>query len=377
MSDFFDEMTIASDIKATIVEKYFFAWSRIMKAVGRVEKIGYIDLFCGPGRYEDGRESTPLKILRQCLCDNVLCQKTRVYFNDANKEYADRLQAEIDGLEGIERMASKPIVGNNEVNEDFTQAVAAKHLIPCLSFIDPWGYKGLSLKLINSLAASWGSDVVFFFNYNRVNTAIRNPKVEDHINALFGKKNADMMRGKVGNLSPKEREDLVLKQLASVIKSGGPANFVLPFRFVSRDKNKTSHYIVFLTKDKTGHKIMKEIMWKASSSSDDGVANYSYVPDVYLPTEPMYFDLFEDAKPLDQLGDELLLRYAGNALTVGQIYDMHNPGSPYVLSNYKVALRRLEQQGRIKARPPAEVRPMRKGVITLANDTVITFPRIR
>src|SRR5207248_10024637 len=35
-------------------------------------------------------------------------------------------------------------------------------------FVDPFGYKGLSLQLVNSVIKDWGCDCVFFFNYNRI-----------------------------------------------------------------------------------------------------------------------------------------------------------------------------------------------------------------
>jgi hypothetical protein len=48
---FFSEPRENSQIKATIIAKYFFAWAKI---VGQhSDKIAYIDLFAGPGRYED------------------------------------------------------------------------------------------------------------------------------------------------------------------------------------------------------------------------------------------------------------------------------------------------------------------------------------
>lgn len=55
-SSFFNEQTEQSLIKARIVEKYFWAWAKVIiptaKKAGR--RIAYIDLFAGPGRYAYG-----------------------------------------------------------------------------------------------------------------------------------------------------------------------------------------------------------------------------------------------------------------------------------------------------------------------------------
>lgn len=69
---FFDESGEQSVIKTTIVTKYFWAWAKIMianqKRQGR-ERIGYVDLFCRPGRYKDGSVSTPVMVLQKAVAD--------------------------------------------------------------------------------------------------------------------------------------------------------------------------------------------------------------------------------------------------------------------------------------------------------------------
>ncbi len=54
---FFEETREQSQVKAEIVEKYFYAWAQIITASqdryrpGMDHRIGYVDLFAGPGRY--------------------------------------------------------------------------------------------------------------------------------------------------------------------------------------------------------------------------------------------------------------------------------------------------------------------------------------
>ncbi len=70
--NFFDEQTEQSFVKATIAAKYFDAWASVIvntqkKNPHQTQKIAYIDLFAGPGRYKDGSQSTPLKILKKAI----------------------------------------------------------------------------------------------------------------------------------------------------------------------------------------------------------------------------------------------------------------------------------------------------------------------
>jgi three-Cys-motif partner protein len=66
---FYDAPEQQQIVKTKLVAKYFGAWARIMlsHARGTGPRIAYIDLFSGPGRFDDGKPSTPLWILRQAL----------------------------------------------------------------------------------------------------------------------------------------------------------------------------------------------------------------------------------------------------------------------------------------------------------------------
>lgn len=110
--DFFDQQTQESRIKATIVTKYFLAWSKIMIAVQkkwkRGDRIGYIDLFCGPGRYRDGGKSTPLLILEAAIADPELRDRLVTIFNDQDAGRAEALRQEIAQLPGVTTLKYPP-----------------------------------------------------------------------------------------------------------------------------------------------------------------------------------------------------------------------------------------------------------------------------
>ena len=67
---FFEAQSDLSRIKARIVSKYFNAWASVMASAvlrRRDKRIGYIDLFAGPGAYSDGKPSTPLLVLKGAI----------------------------------------------------------------------------------------------------------------------------------------------------------------------------------------------------------------------------------------------------------------------------------------------------------------------
>src|SRR5208282_618882 len=93
-----------------------------------------------------------------------------------------------------------------------------------------WGYKGLSLKLVDAVLKDWGCDCIFFFNYNRVNMGLGNQYVKEHMDALFGEEGARGLRSRLEALSPADRELAIVEELCEALGESG-SRYVLPFGF--------------------------------------------------------------------------------------------------------------------------------------------------
>src|SRR5207244_1115556 len=133
---------------------------------------------------------------------------------------------------------------NEVVGEEIAKHFSSLNLVPTFFFVDPWGYKGLSLGLINSVLQHWGCDCVFFFNYNRVNMGLNNEAVRKHMDALFGQARGDALRRRLSGLSSDDRENLIVEELADSLKQMG-GSFVLPFTFKNERGNRTTHHLIF------------------------------------------------------------------------------------------------------------------------------------
>ncbi len=361
---FFEERKDQSEIKARIVQKYFFAWAKVISptAQGMSNRIAYIDLYAGPGRYKDGSASTPLLVLSKAIEDTQLRNMLVALFNDADANLTETLQKEIDALPGVATLTHKPEVRCGEVDDDAADFFVKTHLIPSFSFVDPFGYKGLSLKIINGVIKDWGCDCLFFFNYNRINAGLGNDAVASHMNALFGEDRANQLRAAIAGKTSAQREIFILEGLAQAIKALG-GKFVLPFKFKNETGSRTSHSLIFVSKHFKGYEIMKDIMAKESSTQDQGVASFTYSPaDASTPL------LFSLARPAEALADDLMGQFAGQTLTLLDIYKRHSVDTPYVKRNYKDVCIDLESKKLIDAEPSKR----RKG--TFADTVLVTFP---
>lgn len=224
---FFDERTDQSEVKARIVQKYFYAWANVIMPTAQNNggRIAYIDLYAGPGRYKDGAASTPLLVLQHAIADPKMASMLVVLLNDSDGNKTATLQTEIDNLPGICNLKHKPVISCGEIDEDAEKYFNSSNLVPSFSFIDPFGYKGLSLKIIKGVIKDWGCDCVFFFNYNRINAGIGNEAVAGHMDALFGSERANALRERLRGLSPDLREALILEELAAEIKALGGTHY--------------------------------------------------------------------------------------------------------------------------------------------------------
>jgi three-Cys-motif partner protein len=348
-ADFFEGVKEQSVVKANIVAKYFEAWAKVIissiKRYNHPQKLLYIDLFSGPGRYADGSKSTPIFILETAVQDPEMCKMLITIFNDTNENYANSLRKEINNIPGIEKLHFKPEVSCEEVGPNLVNRLQKVNLIPTLLFADPWGYKGLTLKLINSILKNWGSDCIFFFNYNRINMGVTNPFVKSHMDDLFGLERADKLRNSLGSMTPEDRELCIIEQIAEALKANF-GNYVLPFRFKGFKGSKISHHLIYVSKSVLGYDIMKGIMAGQSSLINDGVSSFEY-----NPADRRYPILFNLSRPLEELGQSLLEKFQGKTITMKEVFQLHNVGTPFIEKNYKAALLQLESEGKIIAEP--------------------------
>lgn len=198
--------------------------------------------------------------------------------------------------------------------------------------------------------------------------SLSNEDRQEHMDELLGSARVGQLRRKIENMAPKERELTVIEDFSQALKAVG-GQYVLPFRFLSKSGQRTSHHLVFVSKHPLGYEIMKGIMAKESTQTDQGVPSFEY-----NPADRKYPLLFELTRPLDDLKEMLLAAFAGRTVTMDEVYRKHNEGTRFIKSNYKQVLVELEREGRIRCNPPATERPRRKEVPTFPDRVSISFP---
>jgi three-Cys-motif partner protein len=365
---FFESQNAPSQVKSAIVSNYFGAWAAIMtKRVGK-RLIGYVDLFAGRGRFDDGSESTPILVVRKAVNDLTLRTALKTFFNDKNADEVAGLQAEIGSIAGIDSLAHTPRFHSEAVGPQIINRLTEFRSVPTVLFADPFGYMGISLELVNKLLDNQKSEALIFFNTNRINAGLSNEFVREHIDALFGARRAEAVRAKVARLHGDERERVILDSFQEGLNGIG-FSYVLRFRFLSRDADRTSHHLIHCSRHPLAEKIMKEVMDRYSVKSFDGIPLFQTLHDDFGQGS-----LFEQPFPPVELAGELLGSFAGRTLTLSEIVRHHSSGKAYVERNYRAALSYLIEQGKVTCDPPAETMRFREGRRIWPKGTRVVFP---
>jgi len=344
--EFFKSKRDTSEIKSEILVKYFKFWCGVLLFAQKfriIDKLLYIDLFSGPGRYQNGEPSTPVKILESIIASNGrpidLNKAVKTFFNDEKKNLIKTLDKNILELPYYNDLLNKPVILNKSVNKDLlSELLEAK--TPSLTFIDPFGYSYSMEMLLNSVK-EWGSDLFMLFNINRIRAAINNPTVEDLMNEIFQDQLSTIRKFYKNEPNPRKREVFIIDKFEGLFKSKG--YFVFKFRINFPDRNQTSHYLYLVTKVKLAYFKIKDIMKNYSDLQSDEVPLFS----ANSRQDPIFFPEIE-IYSVKKLSEYLLKkRNMVNNKSITSIYEEHSIGTNYVQENYKQAITNLWNQGAI------------------------------
>lgn len=375
--NFFEHQSEQSMIKAKIVSSYFTAWSRIMcknRNWSSSIPVGYVDLFSGPGIYQDGNESVPIMLIKTVLNDTELSDRFWFYFNDQDENNIENLKRTIAEIDINAKLQRKITYSTRTIDENFANVITINSQGPILSFVDPFGYKGLTIDLINKLIKNNGSDCIFFFNYNRINMALSsNQKFDEYLEGLFGEKRVQILKNVLKELPSEKREPIVLNGLVEALKENS-ANYVLPFKFYHTDMLRTSHFIIFVTKHKLGCSIMKQIMYANSAKDIDGVASFEFRDSKNFGNRFEQLTIF--ARPLDFLCEEIYEICKLGNMRVKDICEKYNTdfSNYFVSRNVKDALIRLEEQNKIVV-ITGRKQKQRKGKLNMPDGAIVGILR--
>lgn len=313
-NDFFNSPADRSLVKHDIVFEYFQKWTGIMSRVAKDKKLLYIDLYCGPGTYDNGYESLPIQILNYIIKDErlKLSKCMQCVFNDEDSGHISTLKQEVSKIKSLEKLEDQPIIVNSKITKGSNVLDPLKNninndLVYTLSFLDPFGYVGISRELIGALINGFGSDCILFFNYQRIITmGNNNPKIRNRLSDIFGLETLENLKIELNDPKCTNKYSTVLDALEESIrrKINKPV-FLRGFKICYNNNRNIKYAIVFLTKNFKAYIEMKEIMAKHSTKTQDNseIPTYEFCPSEVLINE----------HSIDKLKNDLFSTFEGRA----------------------------------------------------------------
>jgi len=248
--DLFRQKGIQTVSKHNILENYLEPWARIISNQKWFKDAYYVDAFAGTGKYiKTGEIGSPVIaaniLLRyqkpackfHCICIEKNPKRFKI-LEDSLKQFEGKLDIE-------------------EYNGEFLTFIdiILKKIdrTPALFFIDPEGFSGMDFDKIQAILDLPHKELLINFQYNAIQRWLKAPKVENTITKLFGTPDYKKAKKEVDLIEIYKRE----------IRQKGA--FVWFFRNKFPRKNRTFYYLVYATKNITGFKIMKDVMFSEQS----------------------------------------------------------------------------------------------------------------
>jgi len=353
--EFFRTQTASSRIKANIVAEYFPKYCRILLTKPQKE-IRYLDLFSGPGIYQDHSHSTPMLIARACAEDSALSKKVRLLFND--NRYISELRENILSHFPGGTFEYDPVFGNRTVGEDdkihqyLNREPGDRNPHPTLLFFDPWGYKGIDTLALAKFLGHWGNELFLFVNIKRIHAAIENNKFDDLMKALFPTTIGKIKVDRRYKANVHERLSLIMDNLANEFQEAIPKGklYHCAFKFQEEDSAATSHFIIHFTKHSKGYELVKQIFYDfdniGATLERDGV--YAFDAKKMYDAQNPLFDFSEFN--ISALSRQILSTYKGRKISARKLFEEHQVSTKFCGSHYALTLRKMVEEGLVSAR---------------------------
>lgn len=337
-------------MKLAILEKYLAAWATILKE--RSDVLYYIDGFAGPGWYNDPETKTkvagsPIRAVQIYVKHKkdkgwkyelrfINVEKDSTTFNELQKETSKfEKDAKITNIEG-------------EFLDNLDKILREIEGYNSFFFMDPFGISGIEFDQLTNVLKRPKTEILMKFSYNEFQRCLGQLKNCDDPDITTRNKARKTIE-RVSRMMGIETEHLSFLQelfdnlekeegyLATYLKNLRKCKrFVYPFKINFPGSQRTFFYLILLTDNITGLKIMKDIMYAEEHR------------------ELRQLVLFPEKRPIEFLADEFTSHYSGRSVPYNRILEDWLPisqyinGADYLEKDVRDALKLLELRHHVR-----------------------------
>ena len=346
--------------KHSILRRYLQGYYPKMASAQR--QLIFIDGFAGPGRYLEDEPGSPVIALDALTGHNQFSRWSNTLFSFLFiEEDADRfelLAGTLSARQDPDNVVVRTRHGSFEEHmTDVLDGLGRFRLAPAFVMVDPFGVKGLPLKLLRRLAEFPKTELLISFMYESISRWLAQPNYEVALDELFGRPDWRDAEGLDGDEKKAFLSGLYATQLQSI-----GMDYVRLFEMGDAG-NRTEYFLAFGTHSHHGLRVMKSAMWAVDRT---GGVKFS---DFTAP-HPGQGVLFEPEPNYPQLRSLLHPKFAGKGQVPVEDIDWFVLTETAFLEKHgKTVLREDEAAGSVKIR-----RPTGRRKNYLNEGTAVTFP---
>lgn len=355
-SHFFDNQTLSSRVKASIVSEYFPQYCRIISRIHTPEMVGFFDMFSGPGVYRDGQLSTPILVGQQCQADPKLASLVWFVFNDMT--FGKEIEDNFTSFFPVGTFSHRPffadrVFGENErINNFLTRCTYKNHRNECPSvlFIDPWGYKHINTPILAKFLKSWGNEVFIFINTKRLNADFEKEVSQNNLQIVFPATYSKIKAEKRLQGSVEQRHKFIVDHIGKEFETILNCRiYYTAFQFMEEDQTTPSHYLLHITKDAKGFDLIKRVFDRYANVHR--TFSSSHITYTFDPKKMPNMELFDEQfkqENIDFLKIKIKTDFNGQTISALQLFKIHQKDSMYAERHYRIALRQLANDGELE-----------------------------
>lgn len=270
----FEEYREQTRIKHEILTKYLKPYFAI-RASGEHKNLVYIDGFAGCGEYQSDagpQPGSPLRALATFETMNAngkdVGGKITSIFIEVDDDYFPQLKTSVTNYNATTKGLREPVVIHGTFEAEVDQLLGTlkskgSSLAPSFLFADPCGVTGLSFSTLKRYLNEAEGEALLFFNYDGVTRiAGLGFKPGGTLSQLVGgDERAKDLVGRLEGKTPDEKEEIIIGFYKDALQADVKDLFCTAFRVEYENKRSTSHYLIHLSRNAMGFRLMKEIMW--------------------------------------------------------------------------------------------------------------------
>ena len=244
--------------KHSILRRYLQAY--FPKLASTQTRLVFIDGFAGPGEYEGGEPGSPIVALDSLTEHSHFpkmsnCRFTFLFIEE-RKDRFDNLRAILEERDDLPNVAMAMRCGTFEEHMvKVLSDLGERTMAPAVVMVDPFGPKGLPLKLLRRLADYSKTELLVSLMYEPISRFLEHPTFESHLDDLFGTRDWRDAAGLEADAKKAFLSQLYARQLREI----GMEHVRL---FEMRDGgNRTEYFLAFATHHKEGLRVIKDAMW--------------------------------------------------------------------------------------------------------------------